>query len=345
MTILLGIAFAITLCSLLAAAQADATRYASPTGSAANNCQSTETACDLTTAVEGAPGNEPKANEEVIVEPGTYEVKKAIKQLAVPLLVRGAPGAPRPLIKATAATIFFAKNLSLAHLELEETNKSGIEGLVLNGGTQEGLLIRGSTSGVPLCQCFEGALRDSVIVALPESSTGAVGIISNGGTNGETLRNDTIYSESEEDPAIQLSQQSKTEGQLTLNAYNTIAINVAGGHDVNASQRSTITMHNSDYANPTGAGTVTDAGGHLSSPPLFANAAGGDFHELAGSSTIDAGLIEEANGPFDFGGNPRTQGVSTDIGAFEFPAPPAARQSQPQGNTPPAPALPIAPVV
>jgi hypothetical protein len=128
---------------------------------------------------------------------------------------------------------------------------------------------------------------------------------------------------------------------------DTIAINAAGGMDLNASQRSTITMHNSDYASKTGAGTVTDAGGHVTSRPLFVNAAGRDFHELVGSPTIDAGLNEEANGPFDFDGNPRRQGASTDIGAFEFPRPTPKPQPQPQpkGNTPPPVTTPIAPVV
>src|SRR5262249_6757096 len=91
--------------------------------------------------------------------------------------------------------------------------------------------------------------------------------------------------------------------------------------DVSASKLATITMIHSDYASPAGLGIVTDGGGRVTSPPLFANPAGGDFRELGGSPTIDAGLTEEANGPLDFEGNPRTTGAATDIGALEYRPP------------------------
>jgi hypothetical protein len=168
-----------------------------------------------------------------------------------------------------------------------------------------------------LCQCYNGTLRDSVIVALPGSNRGAVGIWSNGGSATETLYNDTIYSEAALAPAIQLFQEAAS-GELFLNAYNTIAVNSAGGHDVSASLLGIIYITHSDYASPTGAVSSTSEGGNVKAPPLFTNAAAGDFRELVGSPTIDAGLNQPADGTLDFEGNPRQFGASTDIGAYEF---------------------------
>ena len=64
-------------------------------------------------------------------------------------------------------------------------------------------------------------------------------------------------------------------------------------------------------------------------PPLFVNAAAGDYREAPGSPTIDAGS-PTGIGPLDLAGNPRTLGPAPDIGAFEFvpaPAPEAALTS------------------
>ena len=173
-----------------------------------------------------------------------------------------------------------------------------------------------------LCRCYGGTLRDSVIVALPGSTHGAVGIWANGGTHTETLYNDTIYSEAALAPAIQLVQEGPSGELVVVNAYNTIAVNSAGGYDVSASLHGTIYMAHSDYASHTGAGTTADGGGNVKARPLFANAAAGDFRELVGSPTIDAGLNQPADGTLDFEGNPRQFGASTDIGAYEFILPP-----------------------
>jgi hypothetical protein len=49
-----------------------------------------------------------------------------------------------------------------------------------------------------------------------------------------------------------------------------------------------------------------------------------DYHQAAGSITIDAGADTTLNGPVDFDGDPRFLGAHTDIGADEFPARPLA---------------------
>jgi hypothetical protein len=301
-----------------------AVRYASPTGASSSNCQTPATACDLTTAVHGVGSNKPAKGEEVIVEPGNYSVSgSAIEPGAAGMSVHGVAGKPRPVITGHTTAVFRANgvdSLSLGYLDIEE--QGSVEALGIDSGVLERLFISGKPiGGNMLCQCYNGTLRDSVIVALPGSTHGAVGIWSNGGSATETLYNDTIYSEAALAPAIQLFQEGAS-GELFLNAYNTIAVNLAGGHDVSASLHGIIYMTHSDYASPTGAVSSTSEGGNVKAPPLFANAAAGDFRELVGSPTIDAGLNESADGTLDFEGNPRQFGASTDIGAYEFILPP-----------------------
>lgn len=59
--------------------------------------------------------------------------------------------------------------------------------------------------------------------------------------------------------------------------------------------------------------------------PLLAFPDGGDFHQLAGSPTIDAGAGDALLGAQDIDQTPRTAGAAPDIGADEYvaPAPPA----------------------
>jgi hypothetical protein len=67
---------------------------------------------------------------------------------------------------------------------------------------------------------------------------------------------------------------------------------------------------------------VVSAGGNISTPPVFVNAAGDDFREHASSATVDHGTDDIANdGSLDFAGSPRLVGAHTDIGAFEFQPP------------------------
>jgi PKD repeat protein len=303
---------------LVLPAQAVAVRYASPTGTAGASCQTPATACSLTVAVHGKSGDEPAPGEEVIVEPGTYHVTETISAGAAKMDIHGEAGQPRPEITGAVSELIRLEQAesTLSYLYVLDTG-SGDEAVFADAAKLERMLIVGKPSGDLLCQCYDGAISDSVFVAEPGSTTAAVGVNSNGGTSDETLRNDTIYSESKEAPAIGLYQEASS-GALKIEAFNTIAVNAAGGHDIEATEHATVELSHSDYASPTGAGTVTDVGGRVTSAPLFLDAEAEDFSELPGSPTIDAGLVEEANGAVDYEGLSRTKGASTDIGALEY---------------------------
>jgi hypothetical protein len=316
---------------LAGAQSAWAVRYASPSGKTTNDCKTPATACDIGTAIHGTPGNEPALGEEVVLAAGEYTAAE-IQPGASDLTVRGSTGGPRPVIKATETEAFNGSYLNLAYLTIEHTG--GGYGLDIFDGRIERVLLRGLQSQNPICQCYGSELLDSIAVVLPGSTGAAVGIQSNGGTASEKLRNDTIYSLSATAPALELEQQSSTQGSVSLEALNTIAVNTAGGPGVKTSARTGITFGDSDYAGPVGGGSISNIGGNISAPPRLVDVAGGDFHELPSSPTIDAGVSSPADGALDFDGNARSAGRSTDIGALEY-QPPAAAPASPSGSTPP----------
>jgi hypothetical protein len=63
--------------------------------------------------------------------------------------------------------------------------------------------------------------------------------------------------------------------------------------------------------------TVTWGEGNLNVNPLFVDAAGHDYHLLAGSPLVDAGTPERAPA-YDIDGKPRPCGAGVDVGASEF---------------------------
>jgi hypothetical protein len=301
--------------TLLVVPAAHATRYASVSGSAAASCATIEEACDIRTAVEGTAKNEPAFGEQVVVGPGVYHVTETLETGAGNMRIEG-EGVSRPTLQgSTGQIIRIAGGGTLAGLTVEQESSS--EAVFADNATLERMLVIGKPSGQMLCQCYDGLIRDSVFIATGGTNGGIVGVNSNGGTANETLRNDTIYSESKEVPAIWLLEE-KPSGKLTMSVINTIAVNTAGGYDVRASESSTITLHHSDYASPLAEGTISDIGGQVTAAPLFLNLLEGNFREQPASPTIDNGVNGPENGTVDFAGEPRTVRGATDIGAFEY---------------------------
>jgi hypothetical protein len=330
------IALAVFLLGVALPAPAFGLRYASPTGVPADDCQTVATACDLRTAIVGdGMANLPVNGEEVVVQPGAYTNTANLDTSATAfgLNIHGAVGQPAPVINTSGLGRILVSGGVISHLRIESTGLAS-ETVNFQGGTGDRLFIRGTSTGsTPVCQCYGGLLRNSVLI-----STGpvqpALGVTANGTTSTVTYRNVTAYATSATAPAFRVLQLGAA-GTLTFNVFNAIALNAAGGTDVAADgPNSTITLSHSNYRtiSQTDGGVVEDApaGLHQTPVPLFANPAGGDLTQTAGSPTIDRGIADPLNGALDLGGEARTVGSSTDIGADEF-TPPA---SQPPSTQP-----------
>jgi hypothetical protein len=173
-----------------------------------------------------------------------------------------------------------------------------------------------------------------------------------------------------------LIARSTTAGMIvtgagaTVNATNVTIVDTVAGADVSLDDGTTLTLDSSivgagvapvgvdtlggatctiSFSRGTGDGACA-AGFTSTAAPMFANAAAGDYHLLAGSPMIDAGNTADPTGLLDVDGDPRGLAVAPqctvppagprDIGADEFitVCPPPAATPGLKG-TPPAKAL------
>ena len=167
-----------------------------------------------------------------------------------------------------------------------------------------------------------GVLRDSLVI-----STGfrAVGVVP-----GVTayLENVTAIARGAFGTALEADGASGLPA--TLNVLNTIARGDQYDAVANASAGATaqVSLDHSDTrlanqhlaASGGGAPAISDLSPQRGDP-LFASLT--DFHELAGSPTIDTGTPAGLTSAVDLDGHPRTLGSAPDIGAYEFQPPPA----------------------
>lgn len=79
-----------------------------------------------------------------------------------------------------------------------------------------------------------------------------------------------------------------------------------------------LTSHNSNWRGSNAPLEIVSINDQHDVNPAFADAAAGDYHQLAGSPTIDAGVNDASIGPKDLGNAARVQGAAPDIGAYEF---------------------------
>jgi hypothetical protein len=138
-------------------------------------------------------------------------------------------------------------------------------------------------------------------------------------------------------------------GQTTVDGTNVIA-RAAHAADVSAAKAAAgfakvnIDLDHSNYATveeeaPRVLVTPAGAGTNQTGAPLFADPGDGDFHELEGSPTIDAGASEPETGTLDIDGTPRAlpgclgAAATPDIGAYELEA------ARPCPSPPPPPVV------
>lgn len=316
--------------TLAPAAQADP-RYAAPAGVGPEPCAQADP-CSLTEAISKA-----KAGDEVIVTAGTYTLSGPLKTpIGVDNLdIHGAAGGAMPTIVASVGADY-AVDLRgaggrLSYLAVEDTAPTLAWAVkCMNGGRVE--RVRISATGNPAIGLLQGedcALRDSLVLA---AGTGAQAILATGSGKvvGGLSRNVTAIGTGAESFGITSSFSfGGSPGAYTLDARNVIAsggasdLRTAGGEfGVGHFQISNSNFESTNFMS----GSTISGSANQSAPPLFVDPLGGDFHQAAGSPTIDAGVVDQL-GPSDLDGSPRVQGGAPDIGAYEAAAAPAGPAS------------------
>jgi hypothetical protein len=335
---------------------ADATaRFASPGGSL-EACTSTNP-CNIVTAIKKAA-----PLDDITIEPGTYEPTEVLFDEGRTLTIHGLAGSPRPvIIGKTGGMVLTGANTSVRDLEIDVSTPNQPALVVAGfGATAERLLLHALGSEDIACEAGEKVtLSDSVCVADGIKSDAFLFAVSN--TTQTTLRNDTLEAPGGSGTLGSVAVKARAfnghEVQVTL--INTIAhgskADLLAEADSVAGSDGVIIAEHSNYATDevkaegagTGSATPQGSGTNETAPPLFANAGMDDFHELAGSPTIGAGFSSPANGLTDLDGVARQLGGVTDIGAYQFVAPPVSPtaptttlSTPTPGVTPPAPVAP-----
>jgi hypothetical protein len=313
---------------------------------ASGNCLTEATPCSLPTAVGDAG-----SSDRVVLEPdgGTFQITHRLDVVSG-VDLGGETGKPTPTIHATTGSgttaIGASLNSTLHDFRLEITSASnGIEGSAGTGTTIERVYVAGAATSA--CSIGDaGVLRDSVCASSLASGRGATILNVSAPTMTATIRNATLIGGSN---SVGL-ETGADAGVLTIDAANVVAR--GGSSDVSTqlgtAGTTTVDLANSNYAiaphTPGGSITPPGTNGNQTAAPLFANpvpADGyGDFHELSGSPTIDAGLTTLGIGSLDLDRKPRIAPTclggppgTPDIGAYEYTAPPAC----PLAPVPPAP--------
>jgi hypothetical protein len=322
-----GLAILFSACALLLAqpALAATTHYVSPTGSGTTCSEAAP--CDLLNAVAGLI-----TGDTIVLGSGTYDLGAGSFAVPSGVTLAGAPGT-RPTITSNSlsATVSAAAG-ALEHLDLVQTGSGAALGSF--GSTLDDLTITSSGSGALIG--VGDVLRNSV-VRLTGTSGSAIQAASGIGT--VDVRNVLVWAPGVSTLGIQASGNCLPMiidpmnplclplAQPAVNVRDSI---VRAGTDLVTNgfmgYNGVINIAYSDYrAAKTSAlpdGTIVDGDGNIAADPLFADAAGGDFHPVAGSPTIDAGdplaSADPKVGPLDLDGLTRILGSRIDMGPFEF---------------------------
>lgn len=311
--------FAVSITVLVLSAPSNAAgaiRYAAPAAAGPEPCNPAP--CSLLKAVNNAVDA-----DQVIVTPGNYTVVGEIL-LDRAVDVGGQPGGPVPAIELSDKTLRIENAAAVLHdLRIHMQGPAMAYTVIMEAGTIERAYISAGEIAGP-CEIEQGTVRDSVC-------TGGLGLfVSSGepGSHNAVLRNVT---------ATPMFVGACCGANLTVDGANVISQGIEPGRDdlnidVSMMASATVTLTHSNYSTvdtSLSAGTnfsYTPPGtnGNQTAEPLFVNAAAGDFHQLAGSPTIDAGVADQLIGATDLDGAPRSQppciggAPVPDIGAYEI---------------------------
>jgi hypothetical protein len=300
-------------------------RYAAPGANGADPCLQTDP-CELVHAVRHAV-----SGDEVVVLPGDYALPNGLF-VNRRVDIHGVSGQPRPRLLSAGGfgALVFQTPASLSHLYIEATQDDATGVLASTFGTPVlsdlVVVVSGQSTRAISIEDGNALIRDSV-----GRAPGANGIaLSAGGAGTVDVRNVTASATGANSVGLMVAGCDATldpcvGGARTLTARNVVARGTL--YDLSATTNSptypgTINVSHSNYrpgaVNVSAGAAVNNQGNNQSAEPLFSNAAAGDFHQLPGSPTIDAGRGDDKIGPTDFDGQPRTLGTAPDIGADEF---------------------------
>jgi hypothetical protein len=318
---------AVTLAVGLSAASSAsaAVWHASPTGTGSSPCKSSDP-CSLGYAANVAP-----SGTEVLVAQGTYgAVTYGVNE---DVYIHGSGAKPYPLVEGGVDPHIFhlIKGDHLRYLRVHQTHDYSVA-IQSEAATIENVSIEGSGNPAPdltptVLLGGGSVLRDSVVWSNRDN---AVGVRHSEGY--AEIRNVTAWTRGY--GGIAVSSQAGCYGgcqgsQTYTDMSNVIARGGEGGYDlsVEATGGSVLLASlNSNYrasAVQTGPGaSLSDHGGNQTAvAPKLVNPAAGDFHELPGSPTTDAGASATPPGRLDLDGLSRLLGQAPDIGAFELQNP------------------------
>jgi Ca2+-binding RTX toxin-like protein len=315
---------------LLVAAPAQAIRYAAPTAQGSGDCTTAANACTIEEAVEGGGTVPfPPSDEEIVVLPGEHLLTDTLQVIGT-MNVHGLDRAARPTLRrtggvGTAVASYLTAPGTLRHLRVHgQDNGGAVAALNASGAAVYSDLevVATGATAVGFAARNGALLRDSTVMVAYEfgaAVTGQEGVATK-------IVNVTAFATGSSSYGVRVSDGGDVSDQTwKLTVVNSIADGVLGdlrASGGNSTDNIDIDVRNSNFAVATQVDAqVNDLGGNQSAPPLLANPGGGDFHQLVGSPTIDAGAFDAQLGAVDYDGNARTLGTAPDIGADEFRPP------------------------
>jgi hypothetical protein len=322
----LGLVAAISVLTVGASAAGAAERYAEPNGNGPPSSCPRSDPCDIFDAVEDTSVQD---DDEVIVLPGMYELGAAQLDVDDGINLHGALGEPRPLI--TSRSSFPTLDLSgfsplhIHDLRLENSADGVAVSAISTPVAEIERIVAISTDSACHPPRAPGFLRDSVCFSTGDGGAAIQRDISGIATHRYDLRNVTAIATGAGADGISFETDGLT---ITVDARNTIVRGGTGigAFDVSAAETGTgsitVALARSNYASRATGGnsTITDpaTNSNQTAPPELADPESGDFHQLPGSPTINAGASVPLLGSLDFERQPRVQGSAPDIGADEF---------------------------
>jgi hypothetical protein len=327
------VAAALSAAAVAAPSASAAVRHAAPGAAGPEPCAATAP-CGFANAVSGAA-----TGDEVVVAPGNHVVSSHVDLTANSVVVHGPAAGPRPRVSGTGSILLrvFGSGVTVRDLRLESPAVPGERVVDDNakGNLYERVeVVATGTGGAGMLLRDGSTVRDSVVWA---PGPGATAVMTANfllePVLGARLERVTAIGGSDGGMGVAVNSCFGDKQRVTL--VDVIAR--ADGNDVFASESCDIApdpgppvidVHvgssNADELATDFSAVIHDLGGNQTAAPAFANAAGGDFHQLAGSPTIDAGRGVIAPGALDIDRQPRLLGSAPDIGADEFALPPLA---------------------